>query len=118
MILREAEKEADVIIWDGGNNDFSFYVPDLRITVADPLRAGNELTYYPGETNFRQADVVVINKVDSATPAQLAEVRDSMYRVNPRHHDRGSVARVCEGPGHDPRQARARDRGWPDAHAR
>ncbi len=83
-ILREAEKEADIIIWDGGNNDFSFYVPDLKITVADPLRAGNELTYYPGETNFRNADVIVINKVDSATPAQLMEVRESMYRVNPK----------------------------------
>lgn len=84
MILREAEKEADIIIWDGGNNDFSFYVPDLKITVADPLRAGNELTYYPGETNFRNADVVVINKVDSATPAQLTEVRNSLYTVNPK----------------------------------
>ncbi|HZL81876.1 MAG TPA: cyclic 2,3-diphosphoglycerate synthase [Candidatus Deferrimicrobium sp.] len=84
MIVREAEKEADVIIWDGGNNDFSFYVPDLKITVADPLRAGNELTYYPGETNFRQADVIVINKVDSATPAQLATVRENMYKVNPK----------------------------------
>jgi predicted GTPase len=84
MIVREAEKEADIIIWDGGNNDFSFYVPDLEITVADPLRAGNELTYYPGETNFRSADVIVINKVDSATPAQLAEVRNSIYEVNPK----------------------------------
>jgi predicted GTPase len=84
MIVREAEKEADIIIWDGGNNDFSFYVPDLEITVADPLRAGNELTYYPGETNFRSADVIVINKVDSATPAQLAEVRNSLYEVNPK----------------------------------
>src|SRR5512136_2269438 len=64
-ILREAEKEADVILWDGGNNDFSFYVPDLMITVADPLRAGNELSFYPGEASLRMADVVVINKIDS-----------------------------------------------------
>ena len=83
MILREAEKEADIIVWDGGNNDFSFYVPDLKITVADPLRAGHELSYHPGETNFRNADVIVINKVDSATPAQLMQVRQNMYRVNP-----------------------------------
>ncbi len=65
-ILRQAEKEADVIVWDGGNNDMSFYKPDLTITVVDPHRPGHELSYYPGETNVRLADVIVVNKVDSA----------------------------------------------------
>jgi predicted GTPase len=82
-ILREAEKEADVILWDGGNNDFSFYKPDLMITVADPLRAGNEVSYYPGEASLRLADVIVINKIDSASPAEIQTVRESIERVNP-----------------------------------
>jgi predicted GTPase len=83
-ILRAAEQEADVVVWDGGNNDFPFYRPDLFVVVADPLRAGHELHYHPGETNVRMADVVVINKVDSATPEQVATVRDSVARLNPR----------------------------------
>jgi predicted GTPase len=83
-ILREAEKEADVILWDGGNNDFSFYATDLMITVADPLRAGNEVSYYPGEACLRMADVIVINKIDSATPDEVQTVRDNIERVNPR----------------------------------
>jgi predicted GTPase len=83
-ILREAEKEADVILWDGGNNDFSFYVPDLMITVADPLRAGNEVSYYPGEASLRMADAVVINKIDSASPEDILTVRSNVRRVNPR----------------------------------
>ena len=82
-ILREAEKEADVILWDGGNNDLSFYKPDLQIVIVDPLRAGHELLYYPGETNLRMADVVVINKVDSATPEELATVRKNVKAVRP-----------------------------------
>ena len=82
-ILREAEKEADVILWDGGNNDLSFYKPDLQIVVVDPLRAGHELGYYPGETNLRMADVVVINKVDSATPDELDTVRRNVKSVRP-----------------------------------
>ena len=82
-ILREAEKEADVIVWDGGNNDFSFYATDLLIVVADPHRAGNELSYYPAEVNLRMADVVVINKVDTAKPKNIALVRKSINRVNP-----------------------------------
>ena len=65
-ILRRAESEADIIVWDGGNNDFPFFTPDLLITVADPLRPGHEVTYHPGETNLRMANVVVINKIDSA----------------------------------------------------
>jgi predicted GTPase len=82
-ILREAEKEADVILWDGGNNDFSFYKPDLQIVVVDPLRPGDELQYYPGEANLRMADVVVINKVDSATPDNLDTVRRNVRSVRP-----------------------------------
>ncbi len=83
-ILREAEKEADIILWDGGNNDTSFYKPDLTITVADPLRPGDEITYYPGETNLRLADVVIINKIDSADPEDVDEVRANTFDVNPK----------------------------------
>ncbi|MGI5826811.1 MAG: cyclic 2,3-diphosphoglycerate synthase [Patescibacteria group bacterium] len=83
-ILEEAEKEAEVIIWDGGNNDFSFYQPNLTITVADPLRAGHELKYYPGEVNFRMADVILVNKVDSAKPEDVAEVVNNAQKVNPQ----------------------------------
>jgi len=82
-ILREAEGEADVIVWDGGNNDMSFYRPDLNIVVADPHRAGNELTYYPGETNLRMADVIIINKVDTADPQKVNEVKENIKSVNP-----------------------------------
>lgn len=83
-ILRQAEQEADVIIWDGGNNDFPFYVPDLTFTVVDPLRPGNELTYYPGNTSLRLADVAVINKIDSAQPENVAKVRNSVRKENPK----------------------------------
>ena len=82
-ILREAEEEADVIVWDGGNNDMSFYKPDLNIVVADPHRAGNELTYYPGETNLRMANVIIINKVDTADPQKVQQVRENIKSVNP-----------------------------------
>ena len=82
-ILARAETEADVIIWDGGNNDFPFYRPDLWITVADPLRAGHELTYHPGEVNVRKADVVVVNKVDSASPEEVLRVVADVRSVNP-----------------------------------
>jgi predicted GTPase len=83
-ILRQAEKEADVILWDGGNNDFPFYKSDLEIVVADPHRAGHELTYYPGETNFRRADVIVINKMDTATPQGIETVLANAKKVNPK----------------------------------
>jgi predicted GTPase len=83
-ILREAEKEADVILWDGGNNDFPFYATDLLVTVADPHRAGNEVSYYPGEVSLRMADVVVINKIDTASPEGVQTVRDNIARVNPK----------------------------------
>ena len=82
-ILREAETEADVILWDGGNNDFPFYRPDLYVVVADPLRAGDERRYHPGETNIRMADVVIINKIDSADQASIATVRASIETLNP-----------------------------------
>ena len=82
-ILRRAEAEADVVIWDGGNNDFPFYEPDLLIVVADPLRPGHELLYHPGETNVRLADVVVINKVDSAEAHNVEQVLQNVESVNP-----------------------------------
>ena len=82
-ILRQAEQEADVIIWDGGNNDLPFYKPDLLIVVADPLRPGHELRYHPGETNLRMADVVVINKVDTAAADDVEAVVRSVQDVNP-----------------------------------
>jgi len=82
-ILREAEKEADVIVWDGGNNDLPFYRSDLHIVVADPHRPGHELAYYPGEANLRMADVVVINKVDTASPDGIETVRKNVKEVNP-----------------------------------
>jgi predicted GTPase len=82
-ILRQAEEEADVIVWDGGNNDFPFFAPDLLIVVADPLRPGHELGYHPGETNLRMADVVVINKVDSAEAHNVERVLESIESVNP-----------------------------------
>ncbi len=83
-ILRQAEKEADVILWDGGNNDFSFYKSDLEIVVADPHRAGHELRYHPGETNFRRADVIVINKMDTAKQEDIDLVLANIKRINPK----------------------------------
>lgn len=85
-ILREAENDpdgCDVILWDGGNNDFPFYQSDLSITVADPHRAGHELNYFPGEVNLRMADVVVINKIDSSHPEDIQTVRENIAKVNP-----------------------------------
>jgi predicted GTPase len=83
-IVREAEKEADIIIWDGGNNDMSFYKSDLSIVVVDPLRPGHEISYYPGEVNLRLADVVVVNKVDSAYPEDVDEVLQNIRTYNPK----------------------------------
>ena len=82
-ILREAEQEADIIVWDGGNNDLPFYQPDLHITVLDPHRPGDELFYYPGEANLRMADVVVINKIDTADNEDVRTVRESVFEINP-----------------------------------
>lgn len=86
-IVRAAENDpsgCDVIVWDGGNNDFPFYQPDLMITVTDPHRAGHELSYYPGETTLRMADVVVINKIDTSAPEAIQTVRDNIAKVNPK----------------------------------
>lgn len=82
-ILKEAEKEADIIIWDGGNNDLPFYRPDLHIVVVDPHRPGHELRYHPGETNVRMADVIVVNKVDTADNKNVVEVQQNVRSMNP-----------------------------------
>ena len=82
-ILEQAEKEADIILWDGGNNDLPFYVPDVYITVVDPHRPGHELTYYPGRVNLAMAHVIIINKMDTARPEGIARVRASIRALNP-----------------------------------
>lgn len=84
QILEQSQNEADVILWDGGNNDISFYKPNLHITVADPHRQGHELSYFPGRINLIMADVVVINKVDTAEAEAVSALRDNVYRLNPR----------------------------------
>ncbi len=83
-ILNQAEREADIILWDGGNNDIPFFVSDLEIVVVDPHRPGHELLYYPGETNFRRADVLIINKMDTASPENVAQVKANIARFNPQ----------------------------------
>ncbi|MCK4908966.1 MAG: GTPase, partial [Planctomycetes bacterium] len=83
-ILRAAEKEADVILWDGGNNDTPFYKPNLYITVADPLRPGHELSYYPGRVNFELADVILINKIGSAKPTDVDSILKNIKQYNPK----------------------------------
>src|SRR3712207_2068929 len=83
-ILERAEEEADVIVWDGGNNDTPFIRPDVHIVVVDPHRAGHELRYHPGETNLRMADVCVVNKVDTATPEGIEAVLETIALHNPR----------------------------------
>jgi len=82
-IIRQAEQEVDIVLWDGGNNDFSFYVPDLQIVVADPHRPGHETSYHPGEMNVNSADVFVINKVDTANAEDVIKVRENLRRINP-----------------------------------
>ncbi|MFX0086983.1 MAG: cyclic 2,3-diphosphoglycerate synthase [Candidatus Hodarchaeota archaeon] len=82
-ILKEAEKEADIILWDGGNNDFPFYVPDLWITVADPHRVGHETTYYPGHTNLLAASIVIVNKVDTAKEENITKLVQTITKENP-----------------------------------
>lgn len=83
-ILKEAEKEADIIIWDGGNNDMPFYKPDLSVVVVDPLRPGHEISYYPGEVNLRMADIIIINKIDSAYPDDVDFVLENIRNYNPK----------------------------------
>ena len=92
-ILKRAEKEADVILWDGGNNDMPFYKPDLMITVTDPLRSGHEATYHPGAANMRMADIIVINKVNTASAKEIAVVRESVRKMNPK-----AQIMECESP--------------------
>jgi predicted GTPase len=82
-ILREAEKEADVVLWDGGNNDMPFFKPDIQITLVDPHRPGHELRYFPGEVNLHRADVIVINKIDTAHPENIETVRANVFQYNP-----------------------------------
>ncbi len=82
-ILEQAQAECDVLLWDGGNNDLPFYAPDVHVVVADPLRAGHETSYHPGETNLRMADVIVINKMDSASPEQVRQLTETIGRTNP-----------------------------------
>ncbi len=98
-ILRQAEKEGDVILWDGGNNDTSFYRSDLKIVVLDPHRAGHELGYYPGEVNFRSADVLIINKVDTADPDGIKTVRRNIALYNP---DAKVIEMACRVTVDDP----------------
>ncbi|MCI4353817.1 MAG: GTPase [Thermoplasmata archaeon] len=104
-ILRAAEREADVVLWDGGNNDLPFFTPDLQLVVADPHRAGHELSYYPGEANFRMADVIVVSKTDSARPEDVRAVEANAALVNP-------TARVVRGAlrlsAEDPERLRGR----------
>ena len=118
-ILEQAQAEADVVIWDGGNNDLSFYAPDLLIVVADPLRAGDELRFHPGEANLRMADAVIVNKVDSASQEQVATVQRNIASVNPGR--RGAARRVAGDPQRRTLargRARARGGGRPDDHPR
>lgn len=82
-ILTRAEKDADIIVWDGGNNDLPFYKPNLHIVVTDPHRAGHEMTYYPGEANLRMADVVVMNKIDTADPDKINKLRENIHQLAP-----------------------------------
>jgi predicted GTPase len=99
QIIRSAEKEADVILWDGGNNDLPFYACDLHICVADPLRAGHEERYHPGETNFRMADVIIINKCDTAKEEDIKAVEANAARLNPKALViRATSPTTCEKP--------------------
>jgi predicted GTPase len=98
QIMNAAEAEADVVLWDGGNNDMSFIRPDLLITVADPHRAGHETRYYPGETNFRMADIILINKVNTANPAKIEIIEANAKELNPKAVvARGDSTIVCKG---------------------
>jgi predicted GTPase len=104
-ILRDAEREGDVILWDGGNNDTPFYRPDLQIVVLDPHRAGHELAYYPGEVNFRSAQVLVINKVNTAQESDVQRVRENIRVVNPMAT---VVEAACVVSVSDPAQVRGK----------
>jgi len=98
-ILRAAEKEADIVLWDGGNNDVPFYAPDLHLVVADPHRPGHELSYYPGETNFRMAHAIVVSKTDSARPENVRSIEENAARVNPGAEALRGALRISLPPG-------------------
>jgi predicted GTPase len=115
-ILRQAEQEADVILWDGGNNDTPFYKSDLHIVVADPHRAEHGKLYHPGETNMRMADIVIINKCDTATPENIARVKE-IAELNPKAAASGELTSRSRTEC-DQGQARPRHRGRPDGHPR
>ena len=118
-ILEQAQEEGDVLLWDGGNNDLPFYRPNVHIALVDPLRVGHETRYHPGEANLRRADVVLINKIDSSTPEQVAQLERHDRGDQPRGDGReGELAGVGRRPGRDRRQAGAGDRRRSDAHAR
>jgi predicted GTPase len=82
-ILTQAQEECDVLLWDGGNNDLPFYRPTVHLALVDPLRPGHETRYHPGEANLRMADIIVVNKMDSATPEQVAQIDETIARLNP-----------------------------------
>jgi predicted GTPase len=105
-ILREAEKEADVILWDGGNNDTPFIEPDVLVTLVDPHRAGHELSYYPGENNVRMADVILVNKVDTADPGAVATVVENARSINPKAT---ILKAACPPSPEDPEVLRGRE---------
>ena len=99
QILKSAEAEADVVLWDGGNNDLPFYVPDLHVCIADPHRAGHETAYHPGEANFRRADVILINKCDTADEGNILAIEAAAAKLNPKARvHRASSPVVCEHP--------------------
>ena len=99
QILKAAEEEAEVILWDGGNNDLPFYRPDVHICIADPLRPGHEMSYHPGEANFRRADVILINKCDSAEPKAIESIEANAARVNPKARIlRANSPATCDKP--------------------
>ena len=106
-ILREAEKEADVIVWDGGNNDTPFYRSDLKIVIADPHRPGHESSYYPGEVNVRIADIVIINKVQTADRQNILKVKENCKRLNPRARIMEAASTISVDKGEDLRGKRA-----------
>ena len=116
-ILRQAEQEADIILWDGGNNDISFYKADLSIVVADPHRPGHEIKYHPGEASARMADVFVINKVDTANPDSVIAVRQNLHAINPNAVIiEARLTLVCERSRCHPRQTCAGHRRRPHPH--
>lgn len=101
VILREAEKEADIILWDGGNNDFPFYKSDLNVVLVDPLRPGQEIAYHPGETNLKMADVIIINKMDSANEKDINLVKENIAKYNSKAIVIESLSPVSVNNGDD-----------------